>query len=124
MDIIQINKSNQSILKQFVKHIDGFVIPKLKENDTIFLLTKNQEYVAMIYFTISDDVGYINYVHTSENHRKKGHSSFLTEKMIQFSSKKNVKEIKVAILPDCGSDKVFLKLGFSYVGENEMQYFI
>jgi predicted GNAT family acetyltransferase len=122
MNIIQINSNCQNLLKPYRKKIDGFVIPKLKQNDKIYLLAKEDEYIGMIYFSTQNDSCYINYIHTSENHRRKGHSEFLVKIVMDeiHSSKKS--EINVAILPDCGSDKLFSKLGFKYVGEYQMKY--
>lgn len=122
MDLIQVDSTSQHLLKQFRRKIDGFVVPKLKENDKIYLLSQEDDYVAMIYFTLKEKC-YINYIHTSQNHRKKGHSEFLVRKVMDEIYSSGKSEINVAILPDCGSDRIFSKLGFQYTGEHEMKYF-
>ena len=122
MDLIQIDSTSQHLLKKFKKKIDGFVVPRLTKDDKIYLLSQGDDYVAMIYFTLEKSA-YINYIHTSQNHRKKGHAEFLVRKVMDEIQSAEKREIDVAILPDCGSDRIFSKLGFQYTGEHEMKYF-
>lgn len=121
MDIIIINAESQYLLKKFKRMIDGFIIPKLKKDDNIYIITQKNDYVAMIYFTLHNNA-YINYIHTSQNHRKKGHAEFLIKKVINEIQALGKKEINVTILPDCGSDRIFSKLGFQYTEEHCMKY--
>jgi len=122
MDLIQIDSTSQHLLKQFSRKIDGFVVPRLTKDDKIYLLSQGDDYVAMIYFTLKEKC-HINYIHTSENHRRKGHAEFLVRKVMEKIQSSGKNEINVAILPDCGSDRIFSKLGFQYTGEHEMKYF-
>ena len=103
------------------KNVDNFIFPKyLKMGHYVMAIINDDIYVSMIYYTIANDKCQICYVHTSRNHRRQGHSITLVKCLLENCAQCGIKEINVGILPDCGSDKLFEKLGFSFVDNNVM----
>lgn len=121
MKLLQIEfNTNLSLLDIIKKNVREFSCPKLKKNEYIYLLMDNICYVSMIYFSISKNECYINYIHTNPKYRRQGHSAFLINNVKQFCINNKIKTIKVTILPDCGSDHVFSKFDFAFVDEYSM----
>ena len=68
-------------------------------------------YVSMIYY-IADKQCQIYYIH--------GHSMALVKKLLEICVQNEINKIFVSILPDCGSDKLFEKMGFQFTDNNNM----
>ena len=123
MELIDVSPNNTVFLKLLKRELKEFVIPKMKYNDKILILTdpnNDNRYVSMVFFTLYLDKCSINYIHTSSKYRRQGHSLFLIQKALAVAKVHGCNYCNVAILPDCGSDIVFSKLGFKYVSETSM----
>jgi len=123
MDLVTVSANDTSYNKLLKRELKEFVMPKLKSNDKIYLLMHNNNYVSMVYFTQYLDSFYINYIHTNPKYRRQGHSLYLVQKVMIAARASNCKSIQVTILPDSGSDYVFLKLGFKYTSDNTSMTF-
>jgi N-acetylglutamate synthase-like GNAT family acetyltransferase len=103
------------------RNVDNFIFPKrLQKNHHIMAIMNDNIYISMIYYSIIGDKCQICYIHTSQKHRRHGHSMTLVKKLLEICAQNEIKKIFVSILPDCGSDKLFEKLRFSFIDNNIM----
>jgi predicted GNAT family acetyltransferase len=112
--------SDSKELKYLQSKIKEFRVPiKLRNDQYILVMTLNNEYVSMTYYHQHNNLIEICFIHTDLKFRKQGHSLKLVSDIIKKSE--NINYASVIILPGCGSDKLFTKLGFTFVGENHME---
>lgn len=118
MEFIDIARGND--IKTLNKLIKEVILPtKLNPNDKIIALKENKNIVSIVYFSEIKKCIYVNYIHTLSKFRKNGFAEKILRHLIK--TKSYIKQYDVMILPDSGSDKLFSKFGFVFVGNNHMR---